>query len=418
LRAVVVGGGVVGVTTAYFLARAGVEVVLVEKEHDIAPESSRTNAGLISPGHSFAWASPAAPRLLVRSLLGRESSIGLRLPPELRLVPWGLRFLRECTPHRARTNSLVKLRLARFSQRALETLIEAENIECSYRRGGVLFLYRTSAEYDAGKSKMALMRSNGQEMRELTSSEIAEVEPALAPATGTYAGALLGLTDATADSLSFSRALLERCRDHGVEIRLGVAASGIAVNGGKVEGVLADKELIGADVVVLAAGAYTPQIDVPGARPVPVYPARGFAMDVPIRDVERAPVLGGLDERRLVAWSTVDSVVRLAAVAQFAGFDRRIDRSARDTITETGRELFGDALDWEQSEVRVGFRPMTPDGPPIIGPSRIEGLFYNTGHGHMGWTMACGSAIILRDLVVDGRTSIDTAGLTVRSTRS
>jgi D-amino-acid dehydrogenase len=411
LRAVVVGGGVIGVTTAYYLARAGIEVVLVEKEQDIAPETSRTNAGLIAPGHSFAWASPAAPRLLVRSLLGRESSIGLRLPPEPRLVPWGLRFLRECTAHRARTNSLVKLRLARFSQGELEALIEAENIDCSYRRGGVLFLYRTSAEFDAGKSKMALMRANGQEMRELTASQIADVEPALASATGTYAGALLGLTDTTADSLSFSRALLERCREHGVETLLGVAVSGVAVNGGRVAGVHAGQELIGADVVVLAAGAYTSQIRTPGARPVRVYPARGFAMDVPVRDVERAPVLGGLDERRLVAWSTMDGVVRLAAVAQFAGFDRRIDHSARDTIIETGRELFGDALDWEQSELRVGFRPMTPDGPPIIGPSRIEGLYYNTGHGHMGWTMACGSAVILRDLVVDGRTSIDTAGI-------
>jgi D-amino-acid dehydrogenase len=417
VRVVVVGGGVVGVTTAYYLVRAGLEVVLVEQAREIAPETSRTNAGLIAPGHSFAWASPAAPGLLLRSLLGRESSIGLRFPPDRRLVSWGVRFLRECTPHRAHANSLVKLRLARFSQRALEELIELEHIECAYRRGGVLYLYRTTAELDAGRSKMALMRSHGQTMRELVPAEIGEVEPALVHAADTYAGALLGLTDTTADSLLFSRALLRRGEDLGLQTRLGTNVTGVAVSRGKVEGVHTDVGRIDADAVVLAAGAYTPTIKVPGARPVPVYPARGFAMDVPIRDPKRAPILGGLDERRLVAWSTVDDVVRLAAVAQFAGFDRRIERNAEDTMTDTGGELFGDALDWGRSEVRVGFRPMTPDGPPIIGASRIPGLFYNTGHGHMGWTMSCGSALILRDLLVQGSSSIDTAGLTVRSAR-
>ena len=241
--------------------------------------------------------------------------------------------------------------------------------------------------------------------------------PALANAAGTYAGGLLGVTDTTADSLAFARALLQRCQGLGVKVRLGSAVSEVVVQDGQVVGALTDHGLLEADLVVLAAGAYTPHIKVPHARPVPIYPARGFAMDVPIRDPHRAPVLGGLDERRLVAWSRTDHAVRFAAVAQFAGFDRRIERSARDTIVQTGEELFGDALDWSRADLRVGYRLRLRHGPPIIGPSRVSGLFYNAGHGHMGWTMACGSALILRDLVLGRRPEIDTTGITTRSTR-
>lgn len=417
MKAAVVGGGVIGVTTAYYLARAGLEVVLVEKGTDVAPGTSRTNAGLIAPGHSFAWASPAAPRLMVRSLLGKESAIGLKFPPDLRLVGWGLRFLRQCTASNARRNSLIKLRLARYSQLALESLIDAEGIDCAYRKCGVLFLYRSPEEYRAGKDKMSLMRDHGQEMQELSPAEIAAVEPAFIDPIATYAGALLGVTDTTANSLSFSSALLERCKNLGVDVRLATIVAGVLASGGKVVGVRTDRGMVDADVVVLAAGAYSPQVMVPGARPVPVYPARGVAMDVPIREGEHGPTIGGLDERRLVAWSTGHDMVRMAAVAQFAGFDHRVAQSAVSTLVDTGKELFGDALDWGGAEVRVGFRPMTPDGPPIIGPSRVPGLWYNTGHGHMGWTMSCGSAAILRDLILGAATEIDTTGLLPRSRR-
>lgn len=408
-----VGGGVVGVATAYHLAREGMDVVVYERGSEVAPETSRTNGGLIAPGHSFAWASPAAPGLLLRSLLGRDASIRLRLPPDPRLIPWGLRFLGQCTDRRSRANSLAKLALARYSQLALEALLEETGIDCGYRSGGVLYLYRSEGEFAAGKRKMALMREHGQRMRELDPAQIAEADPALAPAAGVYAGALLGLTDTTADSLPFTRALAERSTALGAEFRFGRRVHGIRVSGGRAVGVRTDAaaEDDDADLVVLAAGAYSRKIRVPGARRPPVYPARGFAMDVPLLDPERAPALGGLDERNLVAWAPADGFLRMAAVAQFAGFDRRIDASAKALLADTGAELFGDALDWERAEIRVGFRAMTPDGPPVIGPSRVAGLYYNTGHGHMGWTMACGSARILRDLVLGREPEIDASAL-------
>jgi D-amino-acid dehydrogenase len=417
VRVVVVGAGVVGVTTAYYLARDGVDVALVEAADQIAPETSRTNGSLIAPGHSFAWASPAAPRLLARSLLGREASIGVRLPPDPRLIAWGARFLRNCTADRAERNSVAKLRLARFSQGALEELIEVERIECHYRKAGILYLYRSPEEYEAGKRRMQLMRQHGQQMVELTPSEIGDAEPALAASATRYAGALLGVTDTTADSLTFSRALVERCRALGVEVHLGTRARGVALARGRVVAVRTSGDAIPCDGVVVAAGAYSARFRIPGARPVPVYPARGYAMDVPVLDPSRAPVAGGLDERRLVAWAPAGEMVRLAAVAEFAGFDRRIGTNGHATITRTGREVFGDALDWARANLRVGFRPMTPDGPPIIGPSRVPGVWYNTGHGHMGWTMACGSARLLCDLMLDRPPELDVSALLPRSGR-
>lgn len=417
MKVAVVGGGVVGVTTAFFLAQAGHEVVLAEKAGEIAPETSRTNAGLITPGHSFAWASPAAPRLMVRSLLGKESSIGVRFPPEPRLIGWGLRFLRECTTAAAERNTLLKLRLARYSQQVLESVIDSEGIDCAYRTGGVLYLYRSAEEFEAGQRRMSIMRANGQEMRDLSGAEVAAAEPAIHDAATTYVGAILGVSDATADSLLFSRALLERCRELGVDVRFTTSVNAVTTSADQVTGVQTDNGEIPADLVVLAAGSYSSQVRVPGARPVPVYPARGLAMDVPLREGQPGPLLGGLDERRLVAWSNVDGYVRLAAVAQFAGFDRRVEERSVRTILDTGKEVFGDTLDWDRAEPRVGFRPMTPDGPPIIGPSRVRGLWYNTGHGHMGWTMACGSAAILRDLISGDKPDLSTEGLLPRSSR-
>lgn len=416
MKAVVVGGGVVGLTTAYYLNRAGVDVEVVDSADQVGAGASTHNAGLIAPSHSFAWAAPSAPGMLVKSLIGKESTISLELPPEPRLIPWGVRFLRECTPARSRRNSVAKLRLARFSQLALEELIAAEGIECAYERSGVMYLYRSQDELDAGTARMDLMREHGQELIVLSADQIRDRDPAMAP-DHPFVGAIIGTTDTTADATAYCRALQEICARNGVAFRLGTTTR-IDVRDDAARGVVCDGEAVPSDVVVVAAGAgSTALVREIGLR-LPVYPAKGYTLTVPIVDSARVPDVGGIDERTLVAWSRRGDFLRMSTGAEFTGFDPSMNPYALEHMRRIGSELFGDALDWSNATSGVGFRPMTPDGPPIIGPSKLTGLFYNTGHGHMGWTMACGSAQILTAQLTGRLSPIDSRPYVVRTRAS
>ena len=415
MKTLVLGGGVVGVTTAYFLAKAGHEVTVVEEKDALGLEATASNAGIIAPGHSFAWASPRAPRMLLQSLRGEETAIRVRLGPDLRLYTWGLRFLRECTAERARRNTLVKLRLCQYSQSVMNELVAAERLQYDAITKGALYLYRDAAELEAGVKKMALLAEHGQKQEILGAAEVARLDPVFEPVQGKIAGAIRDVGDSSGDGRLFVENLARVCRESlGVTVRLGARVTALRGEGDRIESVLTSQGPLTADNYVLALGVGSPSVARTADVSLPIYPAKGYSSTFPLKPRGLAPTVPGVDERWLVGWSRLGDRLRLTSTAEFAGYDWGWTPRDFNNILRLARDLFPDAADYDQGQYRACLRPMTPDGPPILGLGRHRNLFLNCGHGHMGWTMACGTARIVADLMTSRMPELDLAGLTLR----
>lgn len=418
MRTVVIGGGVVGVTTAYYLASQGHAVTVLEQRSELGRDATGGNAGLIAPSHSFAWASPQAPAMLLRSLRGERTAIRVKPRLDPRFVSWGIQFLRECTPHRARVNTLAKLGLCQYSQRELYRLVDEEGIEYDEHRLGALYLYRDDRQLELGMERMRLLAEHGQEIEALTAQDVARLDPAFAAAVGTIKGAIHGKGDGTGNSEKFTVNLAKICEKLGVEFHTGVVATELVEHHGRITGVRTDRELYRADDYVIALGVGSPFLARTVGQHLPVYPAKGYSLTVDITDEKAAPTYGGVDEATLVAWSRFGSALRISSTAEFDGYSRQFTPDDFANILAVAGELFPGAADWDRATLRSCMRPMTPDGPPIIGRGRRhENLYYNTGHGHMGWTMACGSSKALADLMLGRRPAIDMSPFAVRSFR-
>jgi D-amino-acid dehydrogenase len=415
VKTLVLGGGVVGVTTAYFLAQAGHEVTLLEEKDALGLEASSGNAGIIAPGHSFAWASPRAPRMLWESLRGAETAIRIRPTTDLRLYTWGLRFLRECTADRAKRNTLIKLRLCQYSQAVMNELVRAEQIEYHAIAKGALYLYRDAAELDAGVKKMALLAEHGQKQEILDARGVAQLDPVFESVQGKIAGAIRDVGDSSGDSRLFVENLARVCREKlGVVVKLGTRVSALRGDHDRIDAALTSAGEMRADNYVLALGVGAPQVARTVGVSLPVYPAKGYSSTFPLKAGGRAPVVPGVDEKWLVGWSRLGDRLRLTSTAEFAGYDWGWTPRDFNNILKLARDLFPDAADYDRGEYRACLRPMTPDGPPILGLGRHRNLFFNSGHGHMGWTMACGTARIVADLMSGRMPALDLEGLTPR----
>ena len=416
MQALVIGGGVVGVTSAYYLARDGAEVTLVEAEDRLAALASGGNAGLIAPGHAYAWASPSAPAELWHSLMGADTALRVNPLKAPSMFGWGIRFLRECTAERAEKNTLVKLGLARYSQRCLDELAGAEKIDYFDAHDGCLYLYRDAGQFAAGVKKMKLITDQGQVQEVLEPDEVVAKEPALAGARDQLVGAIYGKTDASGDSVKLCEALAERMRKIGVRIQLGCRVDRLRASGDRVEAAFTSAGEIEADAFVLAAGVQSTALSKTVGVSIPVAPAKGYSATFPLRDGgARAPLLGGVDEKLLVAWCRMGDRFRLTGSAEFTGYETTYDQGDFKGILRLARELFPEAADYERGSFRACNRPMTPDGPPILGTARHANLYYNTGHGHMGFTMAAGSSRIVADLVAGREPAHPIRGLTLDS---
>jgi D-amino-acid dehydrogenase len=415
MKTLVLGGGVVGVTTAYFLAQAGHEVTLVEEKDGLGLEATGGNAGIIAPGHSFAWASPRAPRMLWQSLRGAETAIRVRLSADPALYAWGLRFLRECTSARARRNTLVKLRLCQYSQAVMTELVRAERLEYHAITKGALYLYRDPAELEAGIKKMALLAEHGQKQEVLDAGALARLDPVFEPVRSKIAGAIRDLGDSSGDSRVFSEALARVSRDrYGVVVKLGTRVTALRADADRIDGVLTSAGLLTADAYVLALGVGAAGVARTAGVSLPIYPAKGYSSTFPLKAGGLAPTISGVDEQWLVGWSRLGDRLRLTSTAEFAGYDWGWTPRDFNNIRKLARDLFPDAADYEHGEYRACLRPLTPDGPPILGLGRHRNLFLNCGHGHMGWTMACGTARIVADLMTGRMPALGLDGLTLR----
>src|SRR5438309_1473014 len=412
VKTLVLGGGIVGITTAYWLATDGHEVTVVEANDGVGREATASNAGIIAPGHSSAWASPRAPAMLVRSLFGAETAIRVRLRPDLRLYSWGWKFLRECTAERARENTLVKLRLCQYSQALMTDLVRSTGIEYHAVTQGALYIYRDPAELEAGAKKMALLSSHGQTQDLLDADEVARFDPVFEPVKHKIAGAVRDLTDSSGDAQRFTEALARICRERlGVVLRLKTRVGALRAEGERITGVLTDQGLLSADAYVLALGVQSPIVARTVGVRLSIYPAKGYSSTFPLKKGGLAPTVPGVDEAWLVAWSRQGDRLRMTSTAEFAGYDWRWTPRDFNNIKRFARDIFPEAIEEAEGRYQACLRPMTPDGAPILGTGRHPNLFFNTGHGHMGWTMACGSGRAVADLVMGRRPGLDLAGL-------
>ena len=416
MKILVLGGGIAGVTAAYYLGQDGHQVTLLEANAALGLEATSGNAGLIATGHSFAWGSPKAPAMLWRSLLGHETAIRMRLKPDLQLYLWGMKFLRECTASRARRNTLIKLRLCQYSQRLLDEVTHTERIDYQAIRRGALYLYRDPVLFEAGITKMRLLGEHGQKQEVLDAAGVAKLEPAFEPVRTKIAGAIRDVGDSSGDSRLFAEALARVCREKfGAAFETGVRVTALRAERDRVRAVVTDQGERTADAYVLSLGVEAPLVARSLGIRLAVYPAKGYSSTFPLKPGGLTPSVPGVDEQWLVGWSRLGDRLRLTSTAEFAGYDRTWTPRDFGNIMRFARDIFPDAADWERGEYRACLRPMTPDGRPVIGRGRYENLVYNAGHGHMGWTMACGTARIVSDLIAGRRSEIDISGFAPRS---
>lgn len=411
MRIIVLGGGVVGVTTAYQLQKDGHEVVLLERQAEVADETSWGNAGMIAPGHSFVWSSPKAPVTLLKSLVLKDQALRFRLSADPRLYSWSWKFLMECTAAKARRNTLLKHRLAAYSQAVLKEVIGAEELAYDRNDRGILYFHRSQQALDVGVANMRLLESDGQLIQVLDRDAVVALEPAFAHARDRIAGAIWCPTDETGDPAKFTRALAAIVARRGGEIRTGTTITGIEVAAGKVTGIATERGRITGDAYVLAMGSASAGLARSVGIDLPIYPIKGYSLTIPIGNQPTPPGLGCVDEHNLVAISRFGDRIRVTATAEFAGYDTSHTPADFAFMKRVTQELYPEGADYERAQMWAGLRPMTPTNLPFFGRRQLSNLYLNTGHGHIGWTMSHGSARITADLIAGRTPAIPMDGL-------
>jgi D-amino-acid dehydrogenase len=410
MKVIVLGSGVIGVTTAYYLARAGARVTVVDRQPGPALETSFANAGQVSPGYSTPWAAPGVPLKALKWMFQKHAPLAVRADGSLWQLQWMARMLRNCTAQRYAENKERMMRVAQYSRACLQQLRADTGIAYEQRTGGTLQLFRTQAQVDAVQRDIAVLEECGVPYRLLDRDALATVEPALARARDRLSGGLQLPTDETGDCNLFTRALADLARQLGVEFRFDARIDGLDVDGDRVSGVRVDGRALPADRYVVATGSHSRALLAPLGIAVPVYPVKGYSLTVPLVDEALAPRSTVLDETYKIAVTRFDRRIRVGGMAELAGFDASLDPRRRATLEMVVQDLFPGG-DVGRASFWTGFRPMTPDSTPIIGATRLRNLYLNTGHGTLGWTMACGSGRVVADLVTGARPEIDIAGL-------
>jgi D-amino-acid dehydrogenase len=412
MKITVLGAGVVGTAAAYYLARDGHEVTVVERHDAAARGTSYSNAGLVSPGDATAWASPAALKTFLQSLYKPDLGIKVRLRFDPYFLAWSLRFLAQCTQARCRANTDVKLRLALYALECTNAIAAETGIDYDQRSQGILYFFRSQQSLDGGTSNLRYLAQHGLKIEIVDRNRLVELEPGLAGAKDKIAGGVYSPMDQTGDSRLFVEKLAAYSAEKlGVTFLFGTTVEGLDIEGNRVRAVTTSNGPVAGDAVVIALG---PESGLLGRRygiDLPVYPVKGYTATVPLKDASKGPTMGGVDEDKLIAYSRLGDRLRLAATAEFAGFDRGYGPRDFETLFAVAHDLFPGAFDEKKAELWAGLRPMMPNSVPVIGRARYANLYLDTGHGHVGWTMAAGSGKFLADLVAGRRPDIDPKGL-------
>lgn len=411
MHVIVLGSGVIGTTTAYYLARQGARVTVLDRQPAAAQETSYANAGQVSPGYSTPWAAPGIPLKAIKWLFKKHAPLAIRLDGSLYQMKWMAAMLANCSADRYSVNKERMLRLAEYSRDCLRELRASTGIHYEERTRGTLQLFRTDAQLEAARRDIAVLEEVGVPYELLDRNRLVTAEPALARSIHKLAGGLRLPNDETGDCRLFTTRLAEMAAALGVDFRYNQTVSGLNVAGGQITGVRVGNDVLTADRYVAAFGSYTRGLLEPLGLDLPVYPVKGYSLTIPMKDDAAAPVSTILDETYKIAVTRFDDRIRVGGMAELSGFDLRLKDARRKTLELVVNDLFPDSGHVAQAEFWTGLRPMTPDSTPIVGPTRYGNLFLNTGHGTLGWTMACGSGKLVADQVMGQRPAISTDGL-------
>ena len=403
MKVVILGGGVIGVSTAYYLARAGHEVTVVERQAGVALETSFANAGEISPGYSAPWAAPGLPLKALKWLFMKHRPLVIMPHPDPARAIWGLRLLRNCTSARYELNKSRMLRLAEYSRDCLRALRAETGIAYDERMRGTLQLFRSHKQLDGAGADVRILEKFGIRHELLDREGCVGAEPGLGRVKDKIAGGLRLPDDETGDCFLYTQKLSSMAQALGVQFRYETTVKALRRSGGKIDGVRIEQggtaEWLTGDAYVVALGSYSPLLLKPLGIRLPVYPVKGYSLTFPITDASGAPESTVMDETYKVAVTRLGERVRVGGTAELAGYNLKLRPSRRRTLEHVVTDLFPGSGNAMQGSFWTGLRPMTPDGPPVIGKSGISNLYLNTGHGTLGWTMAAGSGRALADLI-------------------
>lgn len=411
MHVLVLGSGVIGTAVAYYLARSDHQVTVVDRQPGPGLETSFANAAQVSPGYAAPWAGPGVPLKVIQWLMMRHSPLVIKPMLDPAMWRWGAHMLRHCTHARYQKNKSRMLRLAEYSRICLQALRADTGIRYDERTQGTLQLFRTHKQLDGAAKDVKILRDCGVSFEVLDAAGYLRHEPALADVQHKFVGALRLPKDETGDCFKFTEQLAALARAMGVQFRFGVQVQALETRGSQITGVHTSDGFWDTDCCVLAMGSYSTPILKPLSVHIPVYPVKGYSITAPISDMALAPESTVMDETHKVAVTRLGSRVRVGGIAGLCGFDLRLDPARRRTLEFVVGDLFPRACDLSRADFWCGLRPMTPDGTPIIGASPIQGLWLSTGHGTLGWTMACGTGRVIADLVSRRKPEIDMEGL-------
>jgi D-amino-acid dehydrogenase len=412
MKVFVLGAGVVGTTAAWYLARAGHEVTVIDREAGAGLETSYANGGQISVSHAEPWANPGAPRNILKWLFKEDAPLLFRLRADVRQWEWALRFLLECRPGRTRDNIVQIVRLGLYSRESLKTLRAETGIEYDHLERGILHFYTNRRSYDAAVEPAKLMREIGCDRQLRSAQECIDIEPALAYARDRLAGGTYTAADESGDAHLFTVRLAALAAAHGVTFLYGHRITAIDHTGGVVTRVqVADPDArsryMQGDAYVVALGSYSPVLLRPLGINIPVYPVKGYSVTMPIVDGSRAPCVSLTDDEYKLVMSRLGNRMRIAGTAELNGYNTELNETRCRAILRRFEELFPGAADSSRAAFWTGLRPATPGNVPLIGRTRYSNLYLNTGHGTLGWTHACGSGCAIADIVSGKKPEVD-----------
>lgn len=411
MKVLVLGSGVIGTSVAYYLARDGHEVQVLDRQDGPALETSFGNAGEVSPGYSSPWAGPGVPLKAVKWMLMAHSPLVIWPLLDLAMWRWGAAMLANCTERAYAVNKSRMVPIAEYSRDCLKTLRVETGIAYDDRALGTLQLFRTQAQLDGTAKDIEILKDYKVPYELLDRDGFVKVEPALALTKEKFIGALRLPGDETGDCFMFSNRLAEMAQGLGVSFRWGTTIQALETQGGRISGVRTDEGVMRADRYVLALGSYSPLLLQPLGLRVPVYPVKGYSITVPISDAQFAPESTIMDETHKVAVTRLGDRIRVGGTAELAGYSLKLREARRATLEHVVTDLFPKGGDVSQASFWCGLRPMTPDGTPIVGPTPLANLLLATGHGTLGWTMAAGTGRVIADLVAGRKPDIDVEGL-------
>ena len=413
MRVIVLGSGVIGVASAYYLAQQGASVTVLDRQAGPAEETSFGNAGQISPGYSTPWAAPGIPFKAVKWMFQHHAPLAINMDGSMWQLQWMAQMLKNCNPQSYAINKERMTRVAEYSRDCLRDLRKATGIHYENRSKGTLQVFRNEAQLEAVQRDIQVLKECGVDYELLLKEDLAKVEPALAFAQDKLVGGLHLPNDETGDCYLFTNALANLAKDMGVDFKFNQNVEKLLVEGNEIKGVVVDGKVLTADRYVLAFGSYSRDFLKPLNLDLPVYPVKGYSLTIPIVDPACAPQSTVLDETYKIAITRFDERIRVGGMAELSGFNHGLNENRRATLQMVTQDLFPGG-DMQQATFWTGLRPMTPDSTPIIGATRFSNLFLNTGHGTLGWTMACGSGKLISDLVLNHKTDINTEGLSIQ----